>query len=142
MNYWLFKCNTDMYDLESRLQDLNPTITWNVSRYRKEIKKGDQVFLWVSGKKGGVRAVFEIDTPPIEMAEIESEKPYWKTKDKPVRLRVIGTLSKTNKFIPAEQVKQKASLKNMSIFGYPGATNYPVTKKEGNAILSLLEKTK
>jgi len=142
MQYWIFKCNQDRYDLEARLQDPNPTITWNVTRYQKKIKKGDIVMLWVSGKNPGIKATFKIDTLPIEMAEIESEKSYWKEEDEPIRDRVIGTLRKKRGFVPISDIKLIALLRKMSIFGYSGATNYLITEDQGKVLLKMFDSSK
>src|SRR5205807_2445612 len=93
MAFWIFKCNPDLYRLEDRLSDPNPTISWTVSRHREEIGPGDTVFLWVTGRNRGIRAIMRVDQAPREMPELESEQSYWAGRDTEEKWRVIGTLT-------------------------------------------------
>ncbi len=77
MAFWIFKCNPEVYRVEDRLADPNPTLSWTVSRHREEIGAGDTVFLWITGRDRGIRAVMRIDQAPRMMAELESEQQYW-----------------------------------------------------------------
>jgi len=78
----------------------------------------------------------------FEMAEIESEKSYWKEEDEPIRDRVIGTLRKKRGFVPISDIKLIALLRKMSIFGYSGATNYLITEDQGKVLLKMFDSSK
>ncbi len=51
-NYWVFQCNPDQYDIFTEWQGKTKE-TWRVSTHKKEIKSGDKVILWVTGKQSG-----------------------------------------------------------------------------------------
>jgi hypothetical protein len=50
MNYWIFKANPDLYDVEEHIHGGNPPSAWKVSRYRQEMKAGDTGFVWRTGQ--------------------------------------------------------------------------------------------
>ena len=85
MAFWIFKCNPDLYRLDERLADPNPTQTWTVNQHPDEIGPGDSVFLWVTGPNRGIRAVMQVLEGPCEMPELDSEQAYWEEPDTQVR---------------------------------------------------------
>jgi hypothetical protein len=72
MNYWIFKCNPQHYQLEKRLADTEPRATWRVSRYHDEIQTGDIAFIWETGRRR-IRATIRIVSQPKEMPELKHE---------------------------------------------------------------------
>lgn len=48
---WIFQANNALYDIESSVQTL-PQMTWFVKQHIQKVKKGDKVYIWVSGKDG------------------------------------------------------------------------------------------
>ena len=140
MNYWIFKCNPDMYNLAARLNDPNPDITWLVTRYTKDIQSGDVAFLWQTGVEGGIRAVMKIETFPRAMPELASEQSYWVVPETQVRSRVRGKLTHRGFALFAGQLKTLPALANLSVFhGFQQATNFPVTSEEGETLMAVIE---
>ena len=76
MGFWIFKCDPRRYRLSDRVADPNPTITWLVTRYKKEIVPGDTIFLMETGPRRCIRAIMRVDLGPQEMGELESEQMY------------------------------------------------------------------
>ncbi len=139
MNYWIFKCNPEMYDLFERLKNPNPEITWLVTRYMKDIKLGDIAFLWQTGKERGIYAVMQIESAPEDMPELPSEQSYWTTPETQVRCRVRGKLTHRNLAITSSELKGVPALSNLSVFhGFQQGTNFPVTQEEGTALMAFI----
>ena len=54
-NFWIFQANPKLFDIDLALQDLDE-ISWLVRQHQRELKVGDRVFLWRSGKDSGIAA--------------------------------------------------------------------------------------
>lgn len=77
---WIFQANPDYYDIESAIKNLNP-IKFLVNQHKNEIKKGDQVFLWVAGSQSGIIAVANVIEDPKFIEQDEEDRKYNKEKD-------------------------------------------------------------
>jgi predicted RNA-binding protein with PUA-like domain len=140
MAFWIFKCNPERYRLADRLLDPNPTITWTVTRYRDEIGPGDTVFLWVTGRDRGIRAVMRVDEAPRLMRELESEQPYWAERDTQEQWRVVGILTHRNVNLAHTTLREVDGLEELSVFqGFQQQTNFPVTPNQGAILLQLIQ---
>jgi hypothetical protein len=56
---WLVQCNPSTGDLRAARHG-GPTPGWCVKRFLGEIRRGDRVVLWVSGKSAGVYAIGQV----------------------------------------------------------------------------------
>ena len=134
MNYWIFKSNPDIYDVESSILAGNPPRGWKVSRYRNEIKSGDLIFLWRTGNNRGIVALFESTSDPYYIPPNPNE-PYWSDLYK-----VDVHLRKHFAVLDADFLKQLPGLQNLSTFhGYQAGTNFKVTAEEGKILMKLIE---
>lgn len=134
MNYWIFKANPALYDVEESIRSGSPPRGWKVTRYRNEIKTGDVAFLWLTGNPRGIFAAFEIISDPYYIPPNLSD-PYWSDIYK-VDVRLL----KHFLLLDAEYLKQVPDLQNLSTFhGYQAATNFKVTPAEGEIISKLIE---
>lgn len=139
MAYWIFKYNPAYYRLDDRLADPNPDITWTVSRYRDEIAPGDTIFIWQTGRDRGIRAVLRAEAVPQDMAEIESELPYWTEGENHVCCRVRATIIERDVDLPHTELRAVPGLENLSVFhGFQQTSNFPVTPDEGAILLGLI----
>ncbi len=52
MNYWIFQCKKERYDISDPdvLFD-GMTGRWTANQYRSEMEPGDKVFFWLAGDK-------------------------------------------------------------------------------------------
>jgi len=140
MSYWIFKCNPDEYRIDERLKDPEPKITWRVTRYKDEIKKGDIAFIWRTGDNRGICAIIRIESDPREMEELDSEQKYNFERDIRVRMRIEGRF--TNRFgcVSHKELRNIQGLESLSVFsGYQQTTNFRVTDEEGKILLKLAE---
>ena len=90
MTTWIFQGNPDRFDIDGYLAFAPERITWLVNQYKKQIRQGDQVFLWRahgSGKHGpaGIVAECIVDSEVTEMREDPSAIRFWR-KDQPNNL--------------------------------------------------------
>lgn len=138
-SYWIFKLNPDLYRLDDRLNDPDNHTTWQVTRYRDEIRIGDMAFIWRAGPPRGLCAVIKIDSDPELMDEIPIEKKYYiALKDEP-KIRVRGHYTSRFKLISKQEIKQVPGLENLSVFhGYQSATNFRGTQEEGAILEELI----
>ena len=142
MAFWIFKYNPEMYHLAERLADPNPDITWTVSRYRNQIAPGDTIFIWETGRDRGIRAILRAEGAPQDMAELESEQPYWAQRDTEVRCRVRATILRRDVNLSHTELRSVPGLENLSVFqGFQQGTNFPVTPDEGAILLRLAGQT-
>jgi predicted RNA-binding protein with PUA-like domain len=133
MNYWIFKANPALYDVEDSIRKGNPPRGWKVARYRNEIKAGDVAYLWLTGNPRGIIAMLEIISDPYYISPNPSD-PYWSDIYK-VDIRLL----KHFPLLDAEYLKQVPGLQNLSTFhGFQAATNFKVTPVEGEIINKLI----
>lgn len=68
LNYWIFQCNPNEYDIinEWKNRDID---TWRVTAHKNEIKTGDKVILWVTGKDSGCYGLCTVTTDVNEGQE-------------------------------------------------------------------------
>ena len=141
MNYWIFKCDPNLYRLSERMEDSNPEISWTVTRYKNEIQSGDIAFLWQTGSRRGIYAVMMIETAPQDIPELLSEQPYWNNSDKKTYSRVIGKLIYRRFYLSSLKLKQIEDLASLSVFhGVKQGTNFRVTQNEGAVLMSIIDK--
>lgn len=96
------------------------------------------MFLWVTGKEGGIRASMRVDEAPRLMEELESEQKYWAERDTQEQWRVVGTLTQRDLNLPPSELHEVKGLESLSVFqGFQQSTNFPVTPSQG-AILERL----
>ncbi len=58
-NYWIFQCNPIVWDLREHWTNETRQDIWHVNAFKKDIKKGDKVIIWMVGKNSGCYALCE-----------------------------------------------------------------------------------
>ena len=139
-NYWIFQGNPEIYDI-NRVMTLGITTSWLVTRYKNDIKEGDQGYLWKSGDNAGVVASFEIVKEPSEEIE-ETDQEGWITEDK--KGGQIRCLIKITNIYPDLPVTRSELLnadfgKNISVIKNAAGTNFKISKEEYEKIMQLIE---
>ena len=134
---WVFQSNPDNYDLRGAIKAQDED-TWLVTRYRNEIAPGDIVFLWESGKEGGICGVGMIsDYPSIRT----KAKRFIKSHDKlgGRKLRVgFEILKAVEPVVSREDVKSHRALASLSIIKAPQGTNFKVVPDQSKALAGLV----
>jgi hypothetical protein len=119
--------------------DPEPTLTWLVTRYRDEIRPGDFVFIWRTGKEGGICVVAQVDSVPEEMRDLPHERQYWvNQRDDDLNVRVRGRILSSFPCISREDLRSVQGLERLSVFhGWQQATNFRVRREQGEILLKL-----
>ena len=139
-NYWIFQGNPEIYDI-NRVMTLGITTSWLVTRYKNDIKEGDQGYLWKSGDNAGVVASFEIVKAPTEEID-ETDQGGWITEDK--KGGMVRCLIKITSIYPDPPVTRSELLntdfgRNISIIKNATGTNFKISKEEYDKIMQLIE---
>lgn len=140
---WLFQSNPKRYNSIGELQD--ETIkggTWTITRYQQQISTGDIGILWISGKKAGIYAIFDIISDPQVIVDDSASREFWVDKneaDTPqLRIKYRYNLKLLTPLLKSEILKIEG-LKDLLILKQPQATNFPVTDEEWNIISQEIE---
>lgn len=135
---WLFQSNPKRYNSVSELKD--GTIkegTWTVTRYQQEISSGDIGILWISGKRAGIYAIFDIISDPQVIVDESASRKYWIDKNEAdiPQLRIKYRYKfKLSKPLLKSEILKIVGLKDLLILKQPQATNFPVTDEQWNII--------
>jgi MoxR-like ATPase len=140
---WIFQGNPKYYDVIGAVQDLDE-ITWAVNQNKKQIKKGDRVYIWLSGSNAGIVSSGKILNDPY-MAEPDEEDSYNRSEKLNREPYLAVDIELDRKFI--DPIVERSTLleddrtKRMEILTYPGATNFRVTPEQEVVIESIIDGT-
>ncbi|MCK6533075.1 MAG: EVE domain-containing protein [Polyangiaceae bacterium] len=137
---WIFQANPRYFDLAAALGTLNE-LQWRVNQHLDRIKPGHRVFLWQSGKNGGVLALGTILTAPATLAPMQQEQPFVldaealpPTPMLGVRVRIDEVLDEP---LDRETLREDPRLASLGFLRASQGTNFPVTDAELGALLDL-----
>ena len=144
MAYWIFRCNTDRFDLDRKLADQNKSGSWKVNRHKDQIHSGDLAFIWQSRKPGkfsGIRAICSIVSEPKNMPVLPAGHPDLPfaggTADSRAECQVWITYTDSSVRLAEGAVKN--ALPNLSTLVRPwDGTNFDVKPEESAAILKMI----
>lgn len=134
---WLFQPNPVLYDLRGALRTLKEQV-WSVSKFAKEMKPGDPVYLWEAGKRGGIIEPPRLQTGPPEQlpfAKVAERFPGERMRTRLRILRVIRPLIPRQSFVLSPELNRLGSLRCSR------GTNFRVTLDQWRALNSLLQGT-
>lgn len=134
---WIFSFNPQTKDTEAMVQP-NVRVEWQVRQHADTIKKGDQVYIWASGKNAGIcglATVVENPTPilhpsnlpsPINSSSSKNPNRTYKTT-----LQIITPLTS---HIPKSVLSEDPDLSDLTILRAPVATNFRVTSDQARVL--------
>jgi 5-methylcytosine-specific restriction protein B len=139
---WIFQSNPAYYDIEKAVQELK-TITFLVKQHKKEIKKGNRVYVWESGPTGGILAKGIILCNPV-IKPTNKADPYDKSFLENMGAQYLAVDISLDEKIPAQKITREVLLsdertKNMELLGFAAATNFSLTEDEADVIDSLID---
>jgi hypothetical protein len=141
MTAWIFQSNPDSYDLAGALREQSVD-TWLTNQYRSEIKAGDTVYLWETGKQSGLLAVGTVLSDPAMIGQDPADTRFNRpgrdfSGDKwRVRLRVDKALAR--RLFKTDLVLNPA-LANLPNVKFANATNFKLTPEQAAALASEVE---
>jgi len=134
VKYWIFQANPNIFDIETALRE-EILSNWTVSAHRDEIKIGDKVILWITGKEAGCYALAVVASEPYRK-ENSSDEHLWKGKDGSIfKADITITHNFVDRPILDNMILNVTELKNIKV-GNQG-TNFSASKEEYEAILKL-----
>ena len=137
---WLFQSSPVLYDLRGAMR-LLPEQVWSVSKYAKQIKAGDRVYLWEAGRHGGILGVAEVTEAARVQPEPPEQLPFAKdpdafARDRPrARLKILRVLEP---LIPRATILSDPELKGLGVLRCARGTNFPLSLDQWQAINSLI----
>jgi AAA domain (dynein-related subfamily)/EVE domain len=136
---WIFQANPDIFDIDRAVSE-EPEMTWVVRQYKKEICKGDRVYLWRSGPEAGVIATATVLADPEVLPGVADSpyalKPESLDKAEPrVRLRIDEVLPAPIKRV---DLLEDRVLKDLEVVTFPNATNFRVTPEQDATLRDLV----
>jgi hypothetical protein len=142
-NAWLFQSNPLLYDLRGALRSLKEQV-WSVSRYAREIRTGDRIYLWEAGREGGIVGLAEIS----ESARLQPEPPEqmrfaripeaFVTDRVRSRLRILRVIEPV---ISRQIVVSCQELDGLSVLRCSRGTNFRLSPGEWKALDGLIQST-
>jgi hypothetical protein len=147
MNTWIYQVNPAKFDVNGCLIEAPERLAWSVSRYEKDMKPGDRVFVWRSKSDGthgvpGIIAECAVDSlvsiMPADSHTTRFARKSSTTGDsiKRVWLRIIA-IATDNGVLTADEIARHGSLSSVGPLGFNGATNYKVSGSESHTLNSL-----
>lgn len=139
-NAWLFQSNPVLYDLRGALQSLKEQV-WSVTRYAKEIRTGDRVYLWEAGRQGGIAGVAEISEPARVQPEPPEQLPYARVAETFAgdRLRArLSVLSVIEPVIPRQSIISNPELRTLGVLRCSRGTNFRLSIDQWHALNGLV----
>lgn len=132
---WIFQSNPKYYDIIEALKQLDD-FCWSVNQHKNKIRKGDRVYLWVSGKQAGVVAQGTILSDPQLMEEPSEEVKFHQQNNVPTEeLRVMLHVEKHfNPPILRSDLLNDPELQSLTILKSAQMTNYPLKPEEAAAL--------
>ncbi|MDJ0865276.1 MAG: P-loop NTPase fold protein [Myxococcota bacterium] len=131
--FWIFQSTPDRYDLlEGNRLEPGFVTSWQVSRFKQEIRAGDYVFLWRA--KGKVKA----------RDEAAPERGIWGwglvIRDAAGAERVpVQVVKRFARPVEAKRLSASSGLRKLSILKSPQGTNFAVTDAEVSLLAPLIE---
>jgi hypothetical protein len=127
---WIFQSNPKYYNIDESLKTLTE-MTWLVNQYSSQISAGDTVYIWKSGKEGGIIAVGTILTDPSTMSmagrmdNFVIDHTKFAAEALRVQVRIDRKLPQIQR-IGREDLRNHPILRSMEIVNFANATNFMV----------------
>jgi hypothetical protein len=139
-NAWLFQSNPTLYDLRGALRTIKEQV-WSVSRYAKEIERGDRIYLWEAGREGGIAGVAEITEPARLQPEPPEQLPFARVAEAfagtrlRARLRILRIVEPV---ITRHSVASTPGLSTLGVLRCSRGTNFRLSLDQWQAMNSLI----
>jgi hypothetical protein len=140
---WLFQSNPDLYDLRGALRSLREQI-WSVRRFAKEIRLGDRVYVWESGRRGGIVGLAEVSESPRLQSEPREQVPFIKNPEifagdrLRVKLRILRVIEPA---IARQRVLSRQDLASLGVLRCARGTNFRLSEGEARGLEDLFQQS-
>ena len=117
-------------------------MNWSIRQYKKEIKEGDEVFIYQCGPDAGVLGTGTVISDPREMSDDPASKQFVVSKDafKDIELRVRVRIDKVlQKIVSKESLNNDPVLVGLTLLKAAQGTNFALTAEQAEALKKLVE---
>ena len=144
MAFWIFRCNTDRFNLDAKLVHPDKRGIWQVNKHKKDVHAGDSAFIWQSRKRGkfsGIRAVCSIDSEPGYF-DASCDVPFGTGKGE-LEPGPFVKITYTDSDVHVAEDRIRGALPNLSTLRRPwDGTNFDVKPDEAQVILKMIADSK
>jgi hypothetical protein len=143
---WIFQCNPKRFDVDGYLAFAPDRMTWLAAQGKKQMRLGDQVFLWRSKLKpsdanSGIVAELRIDSDVSNMPDVPGAEQFWRdpadyreATDR-VWLRVVRVAG--GSMLRRSELVKDPALAKAGPIGFGNATNFKLTEQESRRLNQL-----
>jgi len=145
VKYWVFQFNSAIYRWFDWIKEKRETEQWLTSQHARDIHKGDRIAIWASGQKAGIYAIGEIITDPRKRPLNPEQEIFWTEKTDIYKFQdKKSVIIKYLKIIIEKPLLEDNCIKDpilsaMDVLKQPQGTNFPLTRKQWNRILELID---
>ena len=138
---WIFQANSKFSDV-SGLR-LLPEPVCVVQQFKKQIKRGDRVYLWECGRRGGIIGLAEVLEAPRIQAEPPAQLRFIRDGERfagdrlRVKLRLLKVIAPV---IHRKYLLSRPELAKLSILRCPRGTNFRVTREQAEVLDKVVKK--
>jgi EVE domain len=138
---WIFQANWKFSDV-SALRSLSEPV-YLVRQFKQQIKRGDRVYLWECGRRGGIIALAEVLEAPRIQAEPLAQLRFIRDSARfagdqlRVKLRLLKVIAPV---IHRKYLLSRPELAKLSILRCPRGTNFRVTREQAEVLDKVVKK--
>jgi hypothetical protein len=138
MAAWIFQANPKAYDIDAALDEL-AEIWWRAPQYTAELRSGDSVAIWRSGKEAAVVAVGRLASEPqlVRMSPRERRFVRAESEDDDDSTRVLIRVRRCEP-VSKDAVAALPELAEHAIIRAPMGTVFAVDDAQWSALASLV----
>lgn len=145
-NVWIFQGNPDTFDIMGYLQAGLDRITWSVTRYAKQIKVGDLVYLWQAKgsrqARSGIVASARVISQVWKGVDDQASLPFWVLPEQAnnVQSRVwlkVDRVANEREILQREWLLEDPVCRDLLILRQAAGTNYLVNKLQAGRLEAL-----
>ena len=131
---WIFQANPKNYDLDAALQALD-RIWWRVPQHTADVRVGDVVVLWRSGKEAGIIGIGRVAEPPQQHEMVAVEMAFVKagSEDLQDTTRALVLVCPAP-FVEKDRVRAIPELAEHQIITAPMGTVFALSADEWSAL--------
>ncbi len=144
-SHWIFQANPERYDIHSSLQRESEEY-WNLRQHWRDIKKWDEVYIWLSGADAGIYARGVVVTDPELRSDSAEGQQYWSSAEEGKQPRSRVLVQYQDKFLDRPLLRKflvhEPILSCMSILMNPRGTNFRLAAHERDELESWLRESR
>lgn len=137
--FWLFQSSPEVFRLREALR-AEALSTFAVTAHKQDIRLGDKVILWQSGREAGCYGLATVTSDVQEMDAAAAEMPFFKElPDERMRVQITVEYNLWNKPVTWEMLRDNPVFEDFNA-GLPG-TNFIATEAQYRALTDIARQT-